>query len=90
MTDAQDATSSRIDTEPTVLEPSPSTGWRETAALLDAPNAHAVEPVDAYGCTALDCTADQDLRRVTRDDGTRRVLCPRHARDFLAETEVTA
>lgn len=26
--------------------PSPSTGWRETAALLDAPNAHAVEPVE--------------------------------------------
>jgi len=90
MTGHQNTTSSRIGTEPTIPEPSPSTGCRETAALLDAPNAHAVEPVDAHGCTALDCTADQDLRRVDRDDGTRRVLCPTHARDFLAETEVKA
>lgn len=53
---------------------------------MHAPNAHAVEPVDAYACTALDCTVEQDLRRVDRDDGTRRVLCPRHARDFLGRS----
>lgn len=31
----------RID--PDHREPSPSTGWRETALLLDAPNAHDAE-----------------------------------------------
>lgn len=35
MTDAYNTTDSRIDTEATP-EPSPSTGWRETAALMHA------------------------------------------------------
>jgi hypothetical protein len=29
-----------------LLEPSPSTDWRETAVAMHAPRAHAVEPVD--------------------------------------------
>jgi len=29
-----------------LLEPSPSTDWRETAVTMHAPRAHAVEPVD--------------------------------------------
>lgn len=70
------------DNERTLHEASPSTGWRETAEILDVPDAHAVEPVDAYACGALGCHADEDLRRVDCD-GRERVLCPDHARDFL-------
>lgn len=36
-----DAEYGRID--PEHYEPSPSTGWRETAAIMGAPDAHAVE-----------------------------------------------
>jgi len=68
-------------------EPSPSAGWRETAVAMHAPDAHAVEPpgepADGHACTALDCTAEQELRRVVDDGGRDRVLCSRHARDFL-------
>jgi len=46
MTDARNTTESRTNTEPTTPEPSPSTGWRETAVAMHAPRAHAVEPVD--------------------------------------------
>jgi len=64
------------DHEQTVLEPSPSTGWRETARAL------GVEPADAGGCGALGCHADGELYRVRSDSG-RRVLCPDHVVDFL-------
>ena len=36
MTDVHNTTDSRIDAEPTTPEPSPSAGWRETAALMHA------------------------------------------------------
>lgn len=36
-------------------------------------------PADAYACGALGCTRTDDLRRVERDDGRQRVLCPLEA-----------
>jgi hypothetical protein len=88
MTGQFNTTESSIDDDQTALEASPSTGWRETARALDAPGAHDVEPVDAGGCGALGCHADDPLVRVTTN-GDRRVLCPDHAADFLTR-EVTA
>jgi hypothetical protein len=89
MRNIQPPRDSRIATNQTTPEPSPSTDWREIAVLLDCPNAHAVEPVDAFGCTALDCHADQDHYSVTDERGRERILCPDHACDFL-DTEVIA
>jgi len=74
-------------TAPDHRDASLSTGWREIAVLVDAPNAHAVETPGAVACGALGCHASEDLQRVTADNETR-VLCPDHAADFL-ETEVT-
>ena len=82
MTDAHTPTNSRIDTEPTLPEASPSAGWRKTAEFLDAPHAHDVEPVDAVGCGALGCHTDAPLFQVPTDAGDR-VLCPDHAADAL-------
>ena len=49
-------------------------------------NNHAatVTPADdASGCGALGCAIGGDLLRVETGTGTRRVLCPRHAADYL-------
>lgn len=75
-------------TAPDHRDASLSTGWREIAVLVDAPNAHAVEASEAVACGAQGCHASRDLQRVTTDDKTR-VLCPAHAADFL-DTEVIA
>jgi len=83
-----DAQRSKTNTDRDHREPSPSTGWRETAEILDAPNAHAVEPVDAFGCSAHGCHASDDLHRVTVKT-KQRVLCLDHVADFL-DREVRA
>jgi hypothetical protein len=88
MRNIQPPRDSRIATNQTTPEPSPSTGWREIAVLVDAPNAHAVEATDAVACGAQGCHASRDLQRVATDDKTR-VLCPDHVADFL-DTEVIA
>lgn len=77
MTDTQDATDSRIAARQTP---------RDTPG---GPSTPPGKPVDAFACTALNCHADQNLRRVTDAAGRRRVLCPRHAREFL-DSEVPA
>jgi len=48
-----------------LTEPSPSTGWRETAVILDAPNAYAVEPVEQDTDTDQPPAADAPSFEVT-------------------------
>lgn len=76
--DAEITDSTHRATDRDLRERSPSTGWQETAELLDAPHAHDVEPVDAAGCGALGCHTDAPLFQVPTDAGDR-VLCPDHA-----------
>lgn len=84
MTDVHNTTDSRIDAEPTTPEPSPSAGWRETAALMHAGAGAGLEECDVPRCDrngepvrVADDTEDTD-------DALREgVRCSTHAKDFL-------
>jgi hypothetical protein len=81
MTDTQD-TNSRIDGDRPTPEPSPSAGWRETAALMN------VTP-GLKECDVLGCDRDGDPVRVLNGDtDTVRegVRCSGHAKGFLEVT----
>jgi len=43
---------------------------------------------DASGCGAIGCARGGDLLRVETGTGDRRVLCPRHAGDYLSREVV--
>jgi hypothetical protein len=80
MTDTQD-TNSRIDTDRPTPEPSPSAGWRETAALMHVTAGR--EECDVLGCDregepleVVDGDTDTDAVR----EGVR---CSDHAKGFL-------
>ena len=85
MTDAHNTTESRIDPEPTAAEPSPSAGWRETAALMHV--TAGLEECDVPECDregealqVVDGAEDADT--VVREG----VRCSAHAKDFLEVT----
>jgi len=82
MTDAHNTTESRIDTEPTAPEPSPSAGWQETAALM-----HVAPGLEE--CGVPECDRDGEPVRVVDDTEAvvrEGVRCSAHAKDFLEVT----
>lgn len=80
MTDTQD-TNRRIDADHPTPEASPSTGWRETAALMHV--TAGLEECDVLGCDRegepLEVVDDTDTDDVLREG----VRCADHAKDFL-------
>ena len=86
MTDTQDTANSRIDADRPTPEPSPSAGWRATAALMHVTAGR--EECDVLGCDrggepleVVDGGADHGA---DTDDVLREcVRCSDHAKDFL-------
>jgi len=82
MTDSH-TTSSRIDADRAPAEPSPSTGWRETAALMHVTAGTSPAECDVAGCDrageAVRVVADDDTDTVEREENR----CPTHAKTFL-------
>lgn len=77
MTDTQD-TNRRIADRPTP-EPSPSAGWRATAAIM-----HVTAGLEK--CVVLGCDRDRESPEVVDETGDVRredVRCSDHAKDFL-------
>jgi len=77
MTDTQD-TNSGIDADRPTPEPSPSAGWRETAALM-----HVAAGLEE--CDVLECDREGEPVEVIDGDTVRRegVRCSDHAKGFL-------
>lgn len=82
MTDTQDTANSRIDDDQPTPEPSPSAGWRATAALM-----HVAAGLGK--CDVPGCDRDGEPVRVSDDtaattDAVREgVRCSDHKKDFL-------
>lgn len=70
MTDAQNITNSRTDGDQPIPEPSPSAGWRKTAALMHV--TPGLEECDVHGCDPEDEpleVVDGDTEDARREDG---------------------
>ena len=70
MTDAQNISNSRTDADQPTPEPSPSAGWRETAALMHV--TPGLEECDIHGCDPEDEpleVVDGGTEDVPREDG---------------------
>lgn len=76
MTDTQDTANSRIDTDRPTPEPSPSAGWRETAALMHA-------PAGLKECDAPDCDRVGHPVTIMGADRAPSVRCRVHSRDYF-------